>query len=814
MLSDLCSDIRFAVRSIRRRPALAAVIVLTLGLGIGASTAMFALNHAVLLRPLPYFEPDRLVLGRCTFGGRVNPYASAPDYYDYRDHTDSFESLAAFLGFTEKATVTGGQIPERAALLTVTDNLFPTLGVKPVAGRWFSAEEGSPGGLPVALVHERFARRWAGEPGEAIGRQLAVNGRSLTVVGVMPADFRFFTDVDVWVPARRGEGVAGAERRFHNWLVVGRLRPDTTLEAARRQVDVVSKRLEQEYPDSNRNKALQLDLLHSGLVDAERPHLMILMGAVGLVVLIACANVAGLLLARGTSRRLELAVRASLGATRFRLVRQLLTESLLLALVSGMAGLLLALWLQRLLPVALGLDRLGVAVGGLDWPVLGFALALSLTTGLLFGTGPALRASAGLSKSLAPGSRTTEGRSATRLRGALVASQVALSLFLLVVSGLLIQSFARLASTDPGFEAERLLTGEIQLGSMQGAPAGSGEQSLQIERRIAFFDGLREDILTVPGVQAVGFTSHLPIRNPGGNYGVWAADNPPAEASARPMAHRRTVLPGYFEALGIPLVDGRDIEPRDHANSRRVVVINELMARTLFEDRSAVGQRVMADFGGDEPVAFDVVGVVGDARVDAIGHRARPTMYMSYYQFAGGLMRFAVRTEVAPEVLTQTVRRLVAARDPDVPVEHLVSMEELIGQSVLPQRVTTTALTAFSAVALLLASIGLYGVLAFFVTQRTAEIGIRMSLGADTMAVVRLVLSRALAIVAAGLALGLAASLAGSRLLGQFLYDTEPTDAATFVAAGLCLGVVAMLASAVPAWRAAHVDPVRALRSE
>jgi putative ABC transport system permease protein len=801
---NLAADLRFAFRSIRRHPAFAAVVILTLGLGIGANTAMFGVIRAALVEPLPYVEPDRLVYGRCTFQGRINPWASFPDYADYRDQADHFESLAATLGFPEKATVTGGRQPERAAVLVVTSNLFPTLGVRPAAGRWFLPEEGQPGGPDVVLVHESFARRWVGGAREAVGRQLTVDGSSTTVVGVMPASFRFLYDIDVWAPARQGEGAAGAARRFHNWLLVGRLKPGVSVEAAREQVDVISKRLEQQYPDSNRDKALRIDSLQSGLADAHRPRLLILMAAVGLVLLIACGNVAGLLLARGWARRSELAVRASLGASRSRLACQLLTESLVLAAASGVAGILLGVWLDRLLPAALGLDTMGVKMAGVEWQVLAFALALSAATGVLFGIVPAVRgARLDLSQALAPGARTTEGRSGTRLRAGLTAGEVALSLFLLAGAGLLVQSLARLAGTDPGFKAEHLLTGEIQLLRAQYPDPAT---------RIAFFDGLREDLAAIPGVTAVGFSSHLPIRDPAGNYGVWSADNAPSDPAARPVADLRFVLPGYFAAVGIPLVAGRDIDRRDGEKAPRALVISEMMAHTLFHGRNAIGRRVMVDQG--EALAFDVVGVVGDARINAIGREARMAMYAAYYQFPSGRLRLAVRTAGAPEAVTRTVRRLIAARDPEVPIEKLVPMEALISGSMRQQRVTTIALAAFSIVAMLLAAIGLYGVLAYFVSQRAREIGLRVALGAGSRAVLRMVLARAGLIVGAGMAAGLGASLAGGRLLGGLLYGVEANDPPTLAAVSLALAVVALSASVVPAWRAAHIDPMTALRNE
>jgi putative ABC transport system permease protein len=806
MMSGLMANLRFAFRSAVRQPVFTLVVILTLALGIGANTAMFATLRAALMLPQDFKDPDRLVFASCTFSGRPNPIASAPDFYDYREQADRFDTFAAMLGAAPKTTITGGREPERAANTFVSDDLFRMLGVAPAAGRWFTPEEGRPEGPPVVMISERLAIRTFGGARDAVGGTFNVNGRPVIVVGVMPATFRFFFDVDVWVPMRRGEAVAGAPRQFHNWLIFGRLKPGVTLRGAQQQVDVISKRLEQQYPDSNRNKALRLDPLGLAIVGSQLPRVAVLVGAVGLLLLIACANVAGLLLARASARRGELAVRASLGATRGRLVGQLLTESLPLATISSLVGMMLAFWLQRLLPLALGLADLGVAPTGLSWQVLLFALGISMLTGLVFGVAPALRASSlHLALDLGPGSRSTEARGGFRLRGMLVVGQVALSLVLLIAAGLLARSLGRLAGTNPGFVVEHLLTGEIQLLASQYPDEAS---------RVRFFEGLRQDLGAIPGVTGVGFTSHLPIRHRSGNIPAWAADSPPATPADRRLAHSRIVLPGYFHAMRIPLQAGRDFAETDRDGAPRVLIVNEVMARTLFPDRNPLGQRVMVDLGGKEPAAFDVVGVVGNAQMDAIGQQAPMTMYAVFYQRVGTMLRIAIRTAVDPESLTTTVRRLVRARDRDIPVENLVSMERLVADSIVPQRVTTVTLAMFSGAALLLAAIGLYGVLAFYVSQRTHEIGVRMSLGADTRRVVTRVLAQSGMMVGPGLVLGLIGSLAASRLLAQVLFEVTPTDPATLVVVSGTLALVALLASAVPAWRAARIDPVRALRNE
>ena len=807
MFSTLSSDLRAAVRSARRQPAFTAVVVGTLALGIGSTTAMFALVHAALLKPLPYDDPGRLVLARRTVDARVLMWNSAPDYYDYRAQTGAFQSLAAAGSGAIRVTITGGDRPERVAATRVSHDLFRTLGVAPVAGRWFTADEGRTGAPYVAMISERLARRRFGDARSAVGRSLAVAGAApqdlpLTIVGVMPATYRFLDEVDLWAVIREGEDDGPVTRQFHNWVLVARLKPGESIESAQAQVDVVSKRLQQLYPATNKNKALRLDPLQAALFQRQTPRLMLLTGAVGLVLLIACANVAGLLLARGAARRSELAVRAALGATRGRIVGQLLVESVALAVIAGAAGIVLSVWLQRVLPVATGLADRGVAASGLESPVLAFALAASLATGLLFGIAPALRGSSlRLAENLAPGQRATDSRGGTRLRNALVVAQVAVTLVLLVGAGLLIRSLARLARTDLGFDARQVLTGQIQ------APYPDAERCLQ------FFEGLRDDVAAVPGVAAVSFTSHVPVRDPAGDPPVWAAERPPADSSQERSAALRVVLPGYLDALRIPLVAGRDLAETDRDGTPRVLVINQEMARTLFPGENALGRRVMMATGA-EPVALEVVGVAGDARIYGVGQPAPMTMYATACQFPRARLNLVVRTELAPEALVATLRNVVAARSPDVPVEGLVGLDDIIGQSLAADRVIAVTLSLFSAAALLLASLGLYGVLAYYVAQRSHEIGVRMALGAGARAILGHVLARSGFMVVPGLALGLGASLAGTRLIERMLYEVTPTDPLSLAAATLSLAAVALVASALPAWRAARTDPVQALRGE
>ncbi len=809
MLSILLSDLRFAVRSAVRNPAFTIVVVGTLALGIGANTAMFALIHETLLRSLPYEDPERLVLARTTFGGRPNEWSSLPDYYDYREQATSFETLAATGGGTLALPVSGAERPELVAAMKVSTDLLPMLGVAPVAGRLFTADEAEAGAPHVALVSEGYARRRFGGASTALGRALTASRFSsegpvtATVVGVMPAAFRFLDDVDLWIPMRQGEE-RGKGRQYHDWRLFGRLKPGVTIERAQREVDVIAQRLQRQYPDTNDNKGLRLDPLQAALLEDQTPWLMVLTAAVALVLLIACANVAGMLLARGATRRPEMAVRSALGASRARLAGLLLTESLLLAVVSGAAGLAVAFGLGRLLPSATGLSEAGVASTGLNVPVLLFALAVSTATGLLSGVAPALRASSlPPASNLAHGTRTTEMRGGTRLRGALVVGQVAISLVLLASAGLLIRSLSRLATTDLGFDTEHLLTAEVQLLDTDYA---------EDHQRVQLFQRLQDDLAALPGVASVGFVSRLPIRHPYGNPPAWPADSPPADPSERRTANWRVVMPGYFDAVGMPLLAGRDVGTTDRVDAPKVVVVNETLARTFFPGQEPLGQRLTVD--GNPPHTHEVVGVVADARIDHVGGRVRAAAYGPYFQEPRSVMRLVLRSGLHPDLLAATVRKAIAARDRNVLVANTVEMERLIGDSILSQRVSAVTLTIFSVLALALASLGLYGVLAYYVAQRTHEIGVRIAIGAEPGDVLRHVLRRSGMMVLPGLALGLVASLASVRLIENLLYETPATDPATFVTVIACLAAVALAASAWPAWRATRIDPVRALRAE
>jgi putative ABC transport system permease protein len=795
-------DIRYGARSLFRAPGFTVVVVLILAVGIGANVAMFSIIDSAMLRPVSFPEAERLVLGRKTVNGGLAPLVSAQDYWDYRDMSTSFESLDAYVGFTNSYTITGIAEPERIAGLLVTVNLFPTLGVNPQLGRHFTAEEALEGAPDVAMIsYGHWQRRFGGSP-DAVGSTLTVDGFPYTIVGVMPAGFRIGSDAEFWRPMRPDSPFT-EYRRWHNWLLVGRLKPGVNIEQAQAEVDVISAQLEGQYPDSNTGKALLLTDLREAVVESYRSSLLLLMGAVALVLLIACGNVAGLLLARGSARRAELSLRAALGASGSRLVRQLLTESVVLAVVGGIVGTLLAGWFQDLLvrPVSLGLpNALSADVSG---TALGFALLISLATGLLFGAAPALRvARREVVDDLKSGVRTTDAGGA-RFRSGLVVVQVAITIMLLIGAGLLIRSFARVTGVDPGFESRNLLTAELRLPSTEYSEA---------ERRIQFFSDLRERLQAIPGAEGVAIADRLPIRDPGNWLTTYAAENPPLDPADRRGAPFRVVMHEFFETMGIPLLAGRGIEATDVDGAPLVAVISRSTAEQLFPEESPIGRRIVVDFYG--PTTFEVVGVAEDVHLFSLAFQPTPVVYASYHQIPYSSMRIAVRTAGEPGLIAGALRDAVWSLDRDVAIARIVTMDEVLASSVNSYRVMAALLAGFAGVAVLLAAIGLYGVLAYYVTRRHHEIGVRVALGAGNGDIVELVIKRGIALVALGLAIGLAAAFGLTRLLEGMLFNTTPNDPTTFVVVSVFFALVALVACLIPAWRALRVDPVIALSSE
>ena len=801
-MSALVQDLRFAVRTLVKSAGFTAIAVLTLAVGIGATTAMFGTLNTVLVKPLPYAEPERLLLGRTTFGGRPNFTTSAPDFVDYRDQNDTLASFSCMAGFPMSATVTGSQEPERVETQWVSWDLFRTLGIDPVLGRHFVPDEEELGSPQVAMVSHEFWQRRMSSDVEAPGKVIIVDGTPYTVVGVMPREFHFVFDTEIWTPFRLGGPYAGG-RQYHNWTPVGRLADGVTVEQAQQNFDAISARLQAEYPETNDDKAMLLTPLHETLVEGFRPGLLMLMAAVSLLLLIACGNVANLLLARGTARRTELAVRAALGAGRSRLVRQMLTESLVIAAIAGLLGVVLALWIERGVMAVLPLDVLAITELGISAPMLLFAVAASVVTSLLFGTVPALRtAPSNLGDDLKAGARGGERASSSRLRSGLVVVQVGLSVLLLVGAGLLIHSFARLTAVDPGFEPEDLLTAELQL----------PEQEYPAERRVQFFEQLVERIDGLPGVSDVGMISQLPIRDPGNNIYVHDARQPPDTPADADTAYIRIVLPGYFEAMGIPLLAGRDVRRDDTRDATPILVVNESFAETFFPDENPIGQQVVVN----HEYTVEIVGVVGDVLIGGLAADRFPAMYGSYYRQPATTMRLAVRSAGEPLSLVPMLREAVGELDREIPLAEADTMEAVIADSytITQSRATTGALTLFAGIALLLATVGLYGVLAYSVSQRNHEIGVRMALGARGGDVLGMVVRQGMALVAIGLVLGLGAAIAAARTIEEQLFGIGTTDPLTYAAVCAVFVAVAAAACLAPAWRATHVDPLVALQAE
>lgn len=806
MVRNTLTDVIYAFRMMASRPGFTAIVILTLAVGIGATTAMFGTINAALLSRLPFDEPERLVMGATTFDGNINPWTSGYDYYDYRDQNETLDSLAAFM-FGGRVTVLGGTDPELVPSAYGTWDLFHTLRVKPAAGRLFAEEEGIENGPSVAMISYGYWQRRFGGAADFADKTLNINGTPYTVVGVLPQGFHFITEADIWrLTYRNGPGATA--RRWHNLVLVGRLKPGATVEQAQAEMDTISARLQEQYPETNEGKALAVTNLHEAFVSRVRPALMMLMVAVSLVLLLACANVAGLLLARGQTRLTEIAVRSAMGASRKRLIRQLLTESTLLALIAGVAGVALAFVFQGLLLRLLPMGWLGITRPSIDAAVLLFALGVSIATGILFGVVPALQGTiVDLGQQLKAGTRATWARGSSLLRSGLVVLQVAFSVVLLIGAGLLIRSLALQMQVDLGFNPENVLTAGVTLPS-------NDYPDPDTDKRIAFFDSLVEEVEALPGVQSVAVINRLPIRHAGGNIYLHRVDEPPEEgqSSMSRSADFRYVTPNYFKTMGIPLLAGRDIERTDVEGSPRVMIISESLVELFFPDENPLGQQLVVDMG--EKVVHEIIGVVGNARLHRPSNDPFHSMYMSYYQIGRSGMRLTVRTHGDAETLTGPIREVLRAKDRNIPLAEAETMTAIIDDVLSDFRVITSSLGLFSSIALLLALVGIYGVLAYYVSQRSHEIGVRMALGASSRQVANLVLTRGMALVAMGVFLGVVASFWTTNFIQQQLFGVEAFDPMTFAATAAGFGLVAMIACLLPAWRATRVDPVLTLQAE
>ncbi len=808
-MRTLWQDLRFGIRMLLKRPGFTAVTVLTLALGIGANSAIFSVVNSVLLRPLPFAEPERLVyvegsdLRDGTKGGSI----CAPDFLDFRAQNHVFERLSAVQSLSY--TVTGdGSGSERIPSARVSSNFFETLGVTALAGgRAFLAEEEQDGHNGVAVIsYGLWQRRYGSDP-KIVGQTIALNGQNATIIGITPASFEYPRTAQLWTPIAFNAKQMSA-RRSHFLNAIGRLKQGASLEQAQAEMNSIARELEKQYPESNTNYGAGLTLLPERTVGELRRTLLVLLVAVGFVLLIACANVANLSLARGASRSREIAIRAALGASRARVVRQLLTESVLVALFGGALGLLLAMWGVDLL-VSLSPENLPrVKEVTTDWHVLGFTLLISLLTGVLFGLAPALSTSkTNLSETLKEGGRGTAGTSRQRLRSLLVVSEVALSLILLIGAGLLIKSFIRLSQVDPGFKPANLLTMQLSL---------TRAKYPKDEQRAGFYSQLMQRIESLPGVEAAGTVSELPLSGQE-NDTFFNIEGQPAVAfgSAENDSNVRIVSPDYFRAISIPLMKGRAFDNRDAQDAPKAIVVNESFVRRYLPNDEPIGKRLTIDFG--DPWKGEIVGVVGSVRHTSLSQeQPNSEMYVCDLQTPPFAMNLVVRAAGAgdPTQLTAAIRNEVQSLDKDIPLYNVKTMEQRVSESASQPRFRTLLLGIFAGLALLLASIGIYGVISYSVTQRTHEIGLRVALGAQTRDVLRLVIGQGMSMALIGIGIGLAGAFIVMRLMSSFLFGVSANDPVTFIAVSLLLMGVALLACYIPARRATRVDPMIALRYE
>ncbi|HEX8140373.1 MAG TPA: ABC transporter permease [Pyrinomonadaceae bacterium] len=811
----LWQDLRYGVRVLLKRPAFSLVAVLMLALGIGANAAVFSVVNAVVLRPFPYDEADRLVMIWETQPSQGLPFmfASPPNYADWREQNHSFEELAAFT--PRDFFLARGEEPVRVSGAQISASLLPLLRISPMLGRAFTPEEDRPGGpLAVLLSQKLWQSRFGADP-SVVGQSVTIDNQSYRVVGVMPQGFKFPPPIalegntptqqaELWTPF--ATDMKAGQRGGHFMTVIARLKPGVTIESASADLSTISSRLEQAYPETNAGWAITLTPFEQQVLGRVRPVLLTLLIAVGFVLLIACVNIANLLLAQGAGRQKEMAVRAALGAGRGRLVRQMLTESLMLACLGGAAGLILATWgVDLLLSLAPG-DIPRLEEVGIDLRVLGFACAVTFLTGLLFGLLPALGASSpNLLRWLKEsGQATGQAPSNRLLQNSMVVIEVALSLVLLISAGLLARSFLRLQAVDPGFQPARTVTMRVTLPRVKYTERA---------QRAAAFAEMEKRLSATPGIEAAGFALEAPLAGDQQGTEILIEGEPKPAEGEEHHAGFTFVTPGFFRAMGIPLLRGRAFTERDTADSPPVVVVNEALARRYFPGTDPVGKRLIVGFNNE--VAREVVGVVGAVRQDALSEEARPAVYTPVQQVPWSrTMTLMVRSSLQPSAALAAAREQLRAVERDAPIYDVKTMNEIVAESVARPKFSALLVSIFACVALILASIGLYGVVSYSVAQRTREIGIRMALGAQRGDVLKMVLGGGLKLILTGLLIGVAASFALTRLMRSLLFDVTTTDPLTYLGVSALLAIAALLACYLPARRATKVDPMEALRYE
>jgi putative ABC transport system permease protein len=813
-MTRFIQDLRYALRTFLKRPGFTAVAVLTLALGIGANSAIFSVVNSIVLRPLPYEDASSLMVfwGNLHNNNLNEIELSAPELVDLQQQTKSFENIAAYTiqGFN----LSGLDQPERLRGALASANLFPTLGVNATLGRTFLKEEDQfERDQVVLLSHALWQRRFGSDP-LIINKKITLDNQPVTVIGVMPAGFKFpEKDTELWRPLALSPGLLTEDNRGSHFLnVLGRLAPTVTQAQAQAELDTVTARMTQDHKEIYRSgfsaaiRSLRDDKVGGSLRNA----LFLLLAAVGLVLAVSCANVAHLLLANAASRQKEIAVRTALGASRFRIIRQFLTESLLLSSFGGLVGLTLAIWGVRILVVLIPKDTPRIEEIALDYRVVFFTLGVSVLTGFLFGLVPAFQAAkSDLNDSLKEAGRGTgQSPARQRLRNALVVSEVALALVLLIGAGLMIKSLQRLQDISPGFSPHQLMTMRVAL------PGSKYEKFSQGQ---AFFEELFDRLQARPEVKSVGAINLLPFGGGGGDRSFFIEGRTVSKAEESPDEQVRFISAGYFNAMEIPLLKGREFTPRDVDNAPAVMVVNQALAKKFWPNEEAIGKRI--SFSMDEPKWYQIVGVVGNVKHRGLDTEEKPEIYVPFLQplFRDGTvpsMYVVVRTIGEPAAITGLLRNEVSAIDRDQPISSVLTMEQRISDSVAPRRFNMFLLTLFATLAVLLAAVGIYGIMAFSVTQRTHEIGVRMALGARNSDVFRMVLKNGFLLTLLGVTLGLAVSFAATRLMTSLLFEVSATDPTIFFVDAILLVGVSLLACYVPARRATKVDPLEALRYE
>ncbi|HKZ81182.1 MAG TPA: ABC transporter permease [Pyrinomonadaceae bacterium] len=807
-MHKLLQDLRYALRTQVKRPGFALIIVMTLALGIGANTAIFTVVNAALLRGLPYKSPDRLYhLWESTpqkeFAQREFSY---PDYQDYQQN-QVCEGIAAYTG--GGVIMTGRGEPERVFAPAASANFFSVLGVDAVIGRTFLPGEDKPGAPRVTVLSYGLWQRRFGADAGIVGQTLTLNGDSYTVIGVLPPNFQFaLRPADLWRPYQPTE--AQLTRRFmHGTNLIARFKSGVSVTQAQSELSVITSRIEQEYKESHAGITLKVVPLQEQVVGQVKPVLLVLLAAVGFVLLIACANVAGLLLTRSLSRQKEVAIRSALGASRLRVIRQFLTESVVLSMCGGGIGLLLAFWGVDLLVATLPDTQLNALPFlkslRIDTNMLAFSFGLSLLTGIIFGMAPALQASRlDLNEVLKEGGRTTSSGSGHRLRGVFVMTEIALAVVLLIGAGLLMKSLLRLLQTSPGFNPENMLTMTVVL------PARKYSES---NRQIGFQDQLRERVRSLPGVNSIGMVNILPLQ--GGNTTRFNVEGDPIPPPGQEIeANIRIVDETYFQTLGVPFLAGRNFDERDKEGSPGVVIIGKTLADKLFAGRDPVGHRLV--YTGVQAPVDSVVGVVGDVKITGLDDAIRPVVYYPYRQNSSMAANLVVRTNADPNALASAVRNETRTLEPDVAIFNVRTMQDLISGSpaAFMRRFPALLISIFAGLALVLSSIGIYGVVSYSVSQQAHYIGVRMALGAQASDILKLVLKQGLALTLVGITIGILAAFVLMRLLRSMLFEVQANDIATFAMVVGTLFLVSMLACYIPARRATRVDPLVALRYE